>query len=74
MFNPEKMKGLMPALAMILYRGGNMKLERGRLKVSLRRFRDSKVDYAVRRICKELNAMELKTLDKFRLPILYEVL
>lgn len=64
----------MPALAMILYRGGNMKLERGRLKVSLRRFRDSKVDYAVRRICKELNAMELKTLDKFRLPILYEVL
>ena len=70
----DKKKELMPALAMILNSGGYIKLEHGKLKVSLRRFRNNEIDYATRRLCEDLNAMAPRTLDKFQLPILYEVL
>lgn len=68
-----KRKELMPALAMILNRGGYVRIEGGRLKVSLRRFKNREIDYAARRLCEELNTMKPKTLDKFRLPIRYDV-
>ena len=70
----DKRKELMPALTMILNRGGYIKKEGGRLKVILKRFKNREIDYATRRLCEELNAMEPQTLDKFRLPMLYEVL
>ena len=70
----DKPKELMPALAMILNRGGYLKLEHGKLKVSLRRFRNNEIDYAARRLCEDLNAMAPKTLDRFQLPMIYEVL
>jgi len=69
----DKKKEIMPALAMILNRGGYIKLERGSLKVMLRRFKNQEIDYAARRLCEELNAMAPRTLDKFQLPIHYEV-
>ncbi len=69
----DKKKEIMPALAMILNRGGYMKLEHGNLKVRLRRFKNQEIDYAARRLCEELNAMAPRTLDKFQLPIHYEV-
>ena len=69
----DKKKKIMPALAMILNRGGYMKLEHGNLKVRLRRFKNQEIDYAARRLCEELNAMAPRTLDKFQLPIHYEV-
>ena len=47
----------MPALAMILNRGGYVKMERGRLRVSLKRFKNREIDYAARRLCEDLNAM-----------------
>ena len=70
----DKPKELMPALAMILNRGGYLKLENGKLKVSLRRFKNYEIDYAARRLCEDLNAMGPRTLDKFQLPIIYKVL
>ena len=70
----DKPKELMSALAMILNRGGYLKLENGKLKVSLRRFRNNEIDYAARRLCEDLNAMAPRTLDRFQLPIIYEVL
>jgi hypothetical protein len=70
----EKPKERMPALTMILSRGGYIKLQYGKLKVTLRRFRNHEIDYAARRLCEELNAMAPRTLDKFQLPIVYEVL
>ena len=70
----DKPKELMPALAMILSRGGYLKLEHGKLKVSLRRFKNHEIDYAARQLCEDLNAMVPRTLDKFQLPIIYEVL
>ena len=70
----DKPKELMPALSMILSRGGYVKLEHGKLKISLRRFRNHEIDYAARRLCEDLNAMAPRTLDKFQLPIFYEVL
>ena len=70
----DKPKELMPALAMILSRGGYLKLEHGKLKVSLRRFKNHEIDYAARRLCEDLNAMVPRILDKFQLPIIYEVL
>lgn len=50
-----------------------MKLERGRVEVSLRRFKNNEIDYAARRLCEELNAMNPRTLDKFQLPIHFDV-
>lgn len=69
----DKKKEIMPALAMIVNRGGYIKLEDGILKVRLRRFKNQEIDYAARRLCEELNAMAPRTLDKFQLSIHYEV-
>lgn len=67
-------KELLPTLSMIVDRGGHIKLERGQLRVQLRRFMNSEIDYAARHICEDLNRMNPVTLDKHRLPIYYEVL
>src|SRR6266550_113579 len=61
------------ALAMIVERTGYMKLEGGRLEVTLRRFTDREIDYAARHLCEDLNRMQPVTLDKFHLPIRYHV-
>ena len=66
-------KEIRPALAMIVKRGGDVKLEGGKLRVRLRKFRDSEIDYAARHLCEDLNQMKPFTLDKFHLPIHYEV-
>jgi transposase len=69
----DKQKELLPALSMIVGRGGHVKLEAGQLKVKLRRFINSEIDYAARHICEDLNRMNPVTLDKHRLPMRYEV-
>ena len=66
-------KEVVPALAMIVERTGYLKLDRGRLEVTLRRFTDREIDYAARHLCEDLNAMEPVTLDRFHLPIRYRV-
>ena len=67
-------KEIYPALAMVVKRGGFIKLDGRKLKVQLRRFRNPEIDYAARRLCEDLNQMKPVTLDKFHLPIQYEVL
>jgi len=69
----DKQKEVLPALSMIVSRGGHVKLEAGELKVQLRRFMNSEIDYAARHICDDFNRMNPVTLDKHRLPIRYEV-
>lgn len=69
----DKQKEVLPALSMIVGRGGHVKLEAGKLKVQLRRFMNSEIDYAARHICEDLNRMSPVTLDKHRLPIRYGV-
>ena len=66
-------KEIYPALSMIVKRGGDVKLEQGRLRVRLRRFKNPEIDHAARRLCEDLNQMKPFTLDKFRFPIRYEV-
>ena len=58
---------------MIIKRGGDVKLEDGRLTVRLGRFMNPEIDYAARHLCEDLNQMKPFSLDKFRLPIRYEV-
>jgi transposase len=67
-------KELFPALSMIVNRGGHIKLENGQLRVRLRRFANPEIDYAARHICEDLNRMSPFTLDKYQLPIYYEVI
>src|SRR5438105_1122104 len=69
----DRPKEVIPALAMIVERTGYMKLEGGRLEVTLRRFTDREIDYAARHLCEDLNRMQPVTLDKFHLPIRYHV-
>ena len=64
---------VVPALAMIVERGGYVKLEGGRLAVTLRGFADREIDIAARLLCEDLNSMRPVTLDKFHLPIRYYV-
>ncbi len=66
-------KEILPVLLMIVKRGGYIKLEEGKLRVELRRFRNQTIDYAARHLCEDLNMMEPFTLDKYRLPIHYAV-
>jgi transposase len=66
-------KEVVPALAMIVERTGHVKLEAGRLEVTLRRFTNREIDYAARHLCEDLNRMQPVTLDKFHLPIRYHV-
>src|SRR5271157_1886513 len=69
----DRRKEVVPALAMIVERTGYLKLERGQLEVTLRRFTDREIDYAARHLCEDLNNMRPVTLDRFRLPIRYHV-
>jgi hypothetical protein len=69
----DREKELLPALSMIVERTGYVKLEGGRLQVSLRRFKDREIDYAARHLCEDLNQMEPTTLDRFHFPIQYQV-
>ena len=69
----DRQKELLPALSMIVERAGYVKLEGGRLRVRLRRFKDREIDYAARHLCEDLNRMGPVTLDRYRFPILYEV-
>jgi len=66
-------KEVVPALAMIVERTGYVKLEGGRLEVTLRGFMDREIDYAARHLCEDLNRLQPATLDKFHLPIRYRV-
>jgi transposase len=69
----DRHKEVVPALAMIVERTGYVKLEGGRLEVTLRRFTDREIDYAARHLCEDLNRMQPVTSDKFHLPIRYHV-
>jgi len=73
LLNYHDREDVWPTLAMIVRRGGFMKLEGNKLYVRLRRFNNSLVDYAARSLCDELNKMKPFTLDKFHFPIHYEV-
>ena len=66
-------KEVVPALVMIVERTGDVKLEAGRIEVTLRRFTDREIDYAARHLGEDLNRMQPATLDKFGLPIHYRV-
>jgi len=70
-YGPEK--EILPALSMIVNRGGYIKLEGQKLKVRLRRFRNQTIDYAARHLCAELNMLSPRTLDRFHYEIHYEV-
>ena len=70
-YGPEK--EILPALSMIVNRGGYIKLEGQKLKVRLRRFRNQTIDYAARHLCAELNMLSPKTLDRFHYEIHHEV-
>lgn len=69
----DREKELLPALAMIVERAGYVKLEGGRLRVTLRRFKDHEIDYAARHLCEDLNRMEPVTLDRYGFPLHYQV-
>lgn len=69
----DRQKELLPALSMIVERAGYVKLEGGRLRVTLRRFKDREIDYAARHLCEDLNRMQPVTLDRFQFPIHYQV-
>jgi hypothetical protein len=67
-------KEIHPVLAMIVKRGGFIKLEDRKLKIQLRGFKNPEIDDTARRLCEDLNQMKIFSLDKFHLPIRYEVL
>jgi len=69
----DKEKEILPALSMIVKRGGTVKLQSGRLRVRLKRFENPEIDYAARSLFEDLNRMDPMTLDRFHLPILFEV-
>ena len=69
----DRRKEILPALSMIVERAGEVKLEDGKLRVRLRGFRNLEIDYAARRLCEDMNGMNPRTLDRFRIPLHYEV-
>ena len=69
----DRKKEVWPAVSMIVERGGFVKLEEGRLQITLRRFKDREIDYAARHLCEELNRMSPRTLDRYHFPIRYQV-
>jgi hypothetical protein len=69
----DRRKEILPALSMIVGRAGEVKLEDGQLRVRLRRFPNPEIDYAARRLCEDLNRTQPRTLDRFRIPLRYEV-
>lgn len=70
-YGPEK--EILPALSMIVNRGGYIKLEGQKLKVRLRGFRNPEIDYAARHLCDDLNMLKANTLDRFQHEIHYSV-
>jgi hypothetical protein len=66
-------KEVWPAVSMIVERGGFVNLEEGRLRVTLRRFKDREIDYAAWHLCEDSNRMSPVTLDRFQLPIRYQI-
>ena len=66
-------KDIYVILSMIVRRGGEIRLERDRLMVRLKGFKNPEVDFAARHLCEELNQMDPHTSDKYRFPIHYEV-
>jgi hypothetical protein len=66
-------KELLPALSMIVKRGGFLKLHGGQLRVRLQRIKNHEIDYAARGLCDDINNMKPVTLDKYQLPIWFEV-
>jgi len=69
----DRKKEIWPAVSMVVERGGCVKLEAGRLQVTLRRFKDREIDYAARHLCEDLNRMQPVTVDRFHFPIHYQV-
>jgi hypothetical protein len=69
----DRPKEILPALSMIVERAGEVKLEGGQLRVRLRRFSNPEIDYAARRLYEDLNRMRPRTVDRFRMPLSYEV-
>jgi hypothetical protein len=69
----DRKKEVWPAVSMIVERGGFVKLEEGRLHVTLRRFKDREIDYAARHLCEDLNRMSPVTLDRSHFPIRFQV-
>lgn len=69
----DRRKEILPALSMIVGRAGEVKLENGEIRVRLRGFKNQEIDYAARRLCEDLNEMDPRTLDRFRIPLRYEV-
>ena len=72
-YDVEKRDEIYPLLHMVINRGANIGVTQGRLLVRLRSFKDPEVSYAARHLCEELNQMKPVTLDRFRLPIYYQV-
>ena len=69
----DKKKEIWSALLMIIRRGAYVKLEGGKLRVILRRFKNPEIDFAARHLCEDLNQMKPITLDRLQLKIHYEV-
>jgi hypothetical protein len=67
-------KDVRQALLQILFRGAVVQLVDGVLHVRLKPFDSPRVQAAATGLCHELNSLEAFTLDKFRFPIVYEVL
>lgn len=70
----DNRKEVLSVLSMIIKRGGYIKLKNGKLNVQLRRFKNKEIDYIARRLCEDLNQMTPITLDKYCLPMHFEVL
>lgn len=67
-------KDVRQALLQILFRGAVVQLVDGVLHVRLKPFDSPRVQAAAAGLCHELNSLGACTLDKFRFPIIYEVL
>lgn len=67
-------KDVRQALHQIIFRGTVVQLVDGVLHVRLKPFDSPKVQAAAEALCAELNSQQVCTLDKFKFPIVYEVL
>jgi transposase len=67
-------KDVRQVLLLILFRGAVVQLVDGVLHVRLKSFDSPRVQAAAAGLCQELNSLQVFTLDKFQLPIVYEVL
>ena len=73
LLNYHDREDVWPTLAMIVRRGGFVKLEGNKLYVRLRGFKNQIIDYAARHLCEDLNKMRPFTPDKFHFTVHYEV-